>query len=193
MKLDELKELQKQVPQVLASRVHKVSRFFTVEELDLRFHNGVQKTYEKLVGGNGAILAVPFDGEHFLMSAEYACGFERYELGFVKGKIDRGETPEQACLRELEEEIGYGFKKCLKLKDEMSVAPGMLSLRMHCFLCTELYKKRSESGDEPEPIELIKVSVPEAVDLVFDPHSPLTESRAIACLALALKALGRLG
>lgn len=43
-------------------------------------------TYERLAGGNGAILAVPFDGRDFYLTSEYACGFERYELGFVKGK-----------------------------------------------------------------------------------------------------------
>ena len=177
------------VPQVLDRRRQKLSRFFTVESLDLRFSNGEERTYERLAGGNGAIIAVPFDGTHFLMSSEYACGFERYELGFVKGKIDKGETPEQACARELSEEIGYGTNKIISLRDEMSVAPGMLSLRMHCFLCTDLYKHELTSGDEPEPIKLIKVSPDEAKELVFSPDSPLTESRAIACLALSLRML----
>ncbi len=181
--------LEAQLPQVLARRSHKMSHFFTVEELDLKFSNGTQRTYERLGGGNGAVLAVPFDGKYFLMSSEYACGFERYELGFVKGKIDKGESPEQALARELGEELGYGFRHCVKLRDEMTVAPGMLSLRMHCFLCTDLYKHCLESGDEPEPIALIKVTPDEAKDLVFAKDSPLTESRAIACLALSLRAL----
>ncbi len=193
MEIGDLQGLQAHVPEVLGRRRKKVSRFFTVEELDLRFSNGQERTYEKLVGGNGAVEIVPWDGKHFLMTAEYACGFERYELGFVKGKIDGGETPEQACERELEEEIGYGFTDCIKLKDVMKVAPGMLSLRMHSFLCTGIYEKKLDSGDEPEPIDLIKVSPEEARQLVFDPHSPLTESRAIACLALAMHALGMLG
>lgn len=174
----------------MARRRQKVSRFFTVEDLDLKFENGEERTYERMVGGNGAVLAVPFDGENFIFSVEYACGFERYDLGFVKGKIDAGETPEQACLREMSEEIGLGFKKCFKLKDEMTVAPGMMSLRMHCFLCTGLFPNSLASGDEPEPIITTKVSAKDALQLLFEPGSPLTESRSIACLALSLKQLG---
>ncbi len=193
MEIGDLPRLQERVPKVLASRRKKVSRFFTVEELDLRFSNGEERTYERLVGGNGAVEIVPWDGRNFLMTAEYACGFESYELGFVKGKIDKGETPEQACERELEEEIGYGFRDCIKLKDVMKVAPGMLSLRMHTFLCTGIFEKKLDTGDEPEPIDLVKVSPEQARQLIFDPSSPLTESRAIACLTLAMHALGMLG
>ena len=177
------------VPEVLDRRRHKLSRFFTVDELDLRFSNGEVRTYERLSGGHGAILAVPFDGQFFYMSSEYACGFERYELGFVKGKIDAGESPEQACRRELAEEIGFSCHTIYKLKNEMSVAPGMLSLKMHCFLCTDLYPHVLNSGDEPEPIKIIKVSVDEARELVFSPDSPLSEARSIACLSLALNHL----
>ncbi|MGN0908419.1 MAG: NUDIX domain-containing protein [Succinivibrio sp.] len=193
MEIGDLPKLAQRAPRVLGSRRRKVSRFFTVEELDLRFSNGEERIYERLVGGNGAVEIVPWDGRSFLMTAEYACGFESYELGFVKGKIDDGETPEQACERELEEEIGYGFTDCIKLKDVMKVAPGMLSLRMHAFLCTGIYEKKLDTGDEPEPIDLVRVSPEQARQLIFDPHSPLTESRAIACLTLAMHALGMLG
>ncbi|MDD6318688.1 MAG: NUDIX domain-containing protein [Succinatimonas hippei] len=193
MNIGELARLQSRVPVVLGRRKNKVSNFFTVEQLDLRFSNGEERTYERLVGGNGAVEIVPWDGANFLMTAEYACGFERYELGFVKGKIETGETPEQACQRELEEEIGYGFTECMKLKDVMKVAPGMLSLRMHTFLCTGIYEKKLDTGDEPEPIDIVKVTPEEAKKLIFDPSSPLTESRAIACLTLAMHKLGMIG
>ncbi len=185
----DLSPLHDPLPEVLARRQHKVSRFFTVEELDLRFHNGKEMTYEKLVGGNGAVLGVPFDGTHFILSSEYACGFERYELGFVKGKIDRGETPEQAMARELEEEIGYKPAALFKLRDEMPLAPGMMQLRMHCYLCTNLSKMILPTGDEPEPIGTVKVTPEEAKELLFAVDSPLKEARSVACLALAMHQL----
>ncbi len=184
----DLSALKHPVPKILARRSNKVSRFFTVEELDLQFSNNTHMTYERLAGGNGAVLAVPYDGKDFFLTSEYACGFERYELGFVKGKIDRGENALEACNRELEEEIGYGARKIIPLRDEMTVAPGMLQLRMYTFLCTELYEKQL-TGDEPEPISIVKVSPNEAKDLIFDVDSPLTESRAIACLTLAMRKL----
>lgn len=186
----DLSALLAQKPKITNKIKRKVSLYFTVEQLDLEFSNHEKRTYERLSGGNGAILAVPFDGSHFFMTSEYACGFERYELVFVKGKIDAGESPLEACNRELQEEIGYSAKKVELLKNEMTVAPGMLSLKMHTFLCTNLTKHQIFSGDEPEPIKLIKVTPKEALDLVFDQNSVLTESRSIACLTLALRRLG---
>ena len=82
----DLSALKKQTPAILSKRREKVSNFFTVEQLDLQFSNNKKMTYERLAGGNGAILAVPFDGRDFYLTSEYACGFERYELGFVREK-----------------------------------------------------------------------------------------------------------
>ncbi|NLK85575.1 MAG: ADP compounds hydrolase NudE [Aeromonadales bacterium] len=180
--------LNNQLPKVLAKRRQKVSNFFTVDQLDLKFSNNKEMTYERLIGGNGAVLAVPFDGKDFLLTSEYACGFERYELGFVKGKIDNGEDPKEACNRELKEEIGFGAKKIRTLRNEMTVAPGMLQLRMYCYLCTDLYEMQLE-GDEPEPINIVRVSPKEAKELIFSQDSPLTEARAIAALTLAMNKL----
>ncbi len=180
--------LNKTTPKVLSKRRHKVSKFFTVDQLDLQFSNDRVFTYERIAGGRGAVLAVPFDGTHFYLTSEYACGFERYELGFVKGKIDVNEEPASACNRELEEEIGYGAGKIELLRDEITVAPGMLQLKMFTFLCTDLYAK-SLTGDEPEPIEIIKVTPKEAMELIFAKDSPLSEARSIAALCLSMKRL----
>lgn len=188
----DLSALRYPTPTIQGKQRLKVSKFFTVEQLDLEFSNGEKRTYERLYGGNGAILAVPFDGSNFYLTSEYACGFERYELGFVKGKIDKNEDPITACNRELQEEIGVYAKKITALREEMTVAPGMLSLNMFTFLCTDLEQRYINSGDEPEPIRLIKVNPKEARDLIFDEGSPLTEARAIACLTLALNKLNLL-
>ena len=40
--------LHDKVPEVMQRRRHKVSKFFTVDELDLRFSNGESRTYERL-------------------------------------------------------------------------------------------------------------------------------------------------
>ena len=185
----DLSALNRQIPTILAKRRNKVSNIFTVEQLDLQFSNNKQMTYERIAGGSGAILAVHFDGKDFYLTSEYACGFERYELGFVKGKIDLGEDPKTACNRELQEEIGFGAKTIKTLRDEMTVAPGMLQLKMYTYLCTELFPMQLD-GDEPEPINIVKVSPKEAKDLIFDVDSPLKEARAIASLTLAMNKLG---
>ncbi len=182
---------QKQLPAIANRHVHQASRIFRVESMDLTFANGQQATYERIIGGRGAVMAVPFDGQHFYLSIEYCGGIIAYSLGLVKGKIDQGETPEQAVVRELEEEIGFGCRKVTPLKHEMTVAPGMLELRMFPFLCEELYPCQRE-GDEPEPIDVVKLTPDELKEQLFAPDSVLVEGRTIAALTLALHHIGAL-
>ncbi len=183
----------KQHPLPLIENVQskRVSRIFTVESMDLTFANGTKATYERIKGGRGAIMAVPFDGECFYLSSEFCAGTTRYELGFVKGKIDPGETEEDAANRELQEDIGFGARKITLLRRDLLVAPGMLELKMHFFLCEDLYRHKLE-GDEPEIIDYIKVPVREAIELAFDMNSPLKESRSVAALVMALNRIGAL-
>ena len=58
----------RQKPTVLAREIVASSRLFRVEELQLRFSNGVERTYERLVGkgvGYGAVMVVAMlDAEH---------------------------------------------------------------------------------------------------------------------------------
>lgn len=188
----DLSLLNKPLPKVENRREFQASKIFRVESMDLTFANGSKATYERLLGGSGAVMAVPFDGEHFYLTVEYGGGVMQYQLGLVKGKVDKGETPEAAVVRELSEEIGLGTNKVTLLKHEMTVAPGMLSLKMYPFLCEELFAKPCTTGDEPEPIETVKLTPDELKDLMFDPNSPLTEGRVIAALSLALHHVGKL-
>lgn len=187
----DLSALNHPLPKVAARRRFKASRIFTVEQMDLEFSNGTKATYEKIAGGRGAVMAVPFDGTHFYLSIEYAGGQEEYVLGLVKGKVDAGETPEQAVVRELAEEISIGTNKVTPLKLGMTVAPGMLELSMYVYLCEDLFPC-TKPGDEPEPIEVVKVTPSELKDLIFNEDSPLKEARSIAALTLALHKIGTL-
>ena len=55
------------------------------------------------------ILARTVEGK-WVMTEQYRHGTGAIALEFPAGIIDKGETPEQAALRELQEECGYGLK-----------------------------------------------------------------------------------
>ena len=57
----DLSALSRPLPEVLSRKKQKVSRIFTVEELDLKFSNSSRMVYERITGGNGAVMAIPFD------------------------------------------------------------------------------------------------------------------------------------
>ena len=106
------------LPQVLDVRTIARTRLFHIEAVDLKFGNGHYAQFERFMGdGSGSVLVIPMpDAQHLLLLREYAVGCERYELGFVKGRIDAGESPRDAALREMREEIGYAAREIVELE-----------------------------------------------------------------------------
>ncbi|WP_152537586.1 ADP compounds hydrolase NudE [Catenovulum agarivorans] len=178
---------EKVLPQILDSEVVAQSRLFRIETLQLKFSNGEEREYERLRGnrkGNGAVMMVPMlDDETFILVREYAAGTHDYQLGFPKGLIDQGETPEQAADRELQEEIGMGCQQTIALKS-LTMAPGYFRSSMHILLAKSLYPQKLE-GDEPEPLDIVPWSVHNIDELLA--REDFTEARSVAALFLARK------
>lgn len=160
------------------------SKLFTVEQLDLSFSNGEQRQYERIKGGGrGAVLVVPVtEQREFILVREYCAGTHDYQLGFPKGLIDPGETPEQAGDRELKEEAGFGAN-ALNLLKKVSLAPSYFNAHMSILLAQDLYPAKLE-GDEPEPLEVVTWPTSQWRSLLSQPD--FTEARSVAALMLAL-------
>ena len=63
------------------------------------------------------ILARTAEGK-WVMTEQYRHGSGKIALEFPAGIIDKGETPEQAALRELQEECGYSLDERRETRDE---------------------------------------------------------------------------
>ncbi|MBP7664710.1 ADP compounds hydrolase NudE [Shewanella sp. SW36] len=173
-------------PEILHTEVVARSRLFQIEQVHLKFSNGVERQYERMKGGSrGAVMIVPIHQGKMLLAREYAAGTDNYELGFPKGLIDPGETAIEAANRELQEEIGFGSNKLTLLK-ELSLAPGYFSSKMQIFLAEDLYESRLE-GDEPEPIDVVPWALADWEALLDDVD--FSESRSVSALFLAQKYL----
>ena len=105
----------RQKPTVLSREIVANSRSFRVESVELRFSNGVERTYERLVGrgnGYGAVMIVAMlDAEHAVLVEEYCGGTDDYQLSLPKGLIEPGEDVLVAANRELKEEAGFGARR----------------------------------------------------------------------------------
>ncbi|MCU4674362.1 ADP compounds hydrolase NudE [Catenovulum sp. 2E275] len=177
---------EKVLPKILASHTAAQSRLFKIEALELEFSNGEKRSYERLRGNRGkspgAVMMVPMlDDETFILIREYSAGTHDYQLGFPKGLIDEGETPEQAALRELKEEIGMGCKYTQRLKS-LTLAPSYFGSSMHILLVKSLYPEKLD-GDEPEPLDIVPWSVHNIDELLA--REDFSEARSVAALFLA--------
>ncbi|GAB2608792.1 ADP compounds hydrolase NudE [Novilysobacter erysipheiresistens] len=156
---------------------------YRIDHLDLEFSNGERRRFQRLHGrGDGAVVVVPMlDDDTVLLVREYAAGMHRYELGLVKGRIDAGETPLQAADRELKEEVGYGARSLVALR-ELTLAPTYMSHVAHLVLARDLYPQRLP-GDEPEPLEVLPWRLDALHELIL--REDFSEGRSIAALFIA--------
>lgn len=177
------------MPEIIASTTLAQTRLFRIEQLDLRFSNGVNVQYERLVGSpDGAVLIIPLlDAHTVLLIREYAAGMHRYELALPKGRIETGESPIDAANREIMEEIGYGAHQ-LQHIHSLTLAPGYINHTTHIVLAQDLYPQRN-TGDEPEEIEV----VPWRLDCLPElfAQTDCTEARSIAALFIVRDMLQR--
>jgi len=171
-------------PEILKRHTVARSRLFRADELHLRFSNGEERIYEKLVRGNGfgAVLVIPvLDDNRVVMIREYAAGIHDYHLALPKGAIDKGESALEAANRELKEEAGYGAGR-LELLKQFYLSPAYMEHRINVVLARDLYPERLP-GDEPEPIEVVPCDFEDLLSLTM--RDDVYEGRTIAALFLA--------
>ena len=180
------------LPEILKETRIAESRFFHVEALDLRFSNGVRRTYERLPsrGREAVIVVAVTDDDKVVLVREYLAGLHKYELGLPKGTVDGpGETFEEAANRELKEEAGFGARRIEYLR-ELSVAPSHMGFTVHAMLARDLYPENLP-GDEPEPPEVQTWPLAGIDDLFLS--NELSEARSLAAIRVAQIHMGRGG
>lgn len=170
------------LPKILSKKVLAKTNAFVIEALDLRFSNGELRTYERLpkVGNEAVIVVAVNDKDEIMLVREYCAGFHEVRLSLPKGSAEQGETIEQAAIRELSEEIGYGAEKVDFVK-ELSLAPSHMGFTINVVFASGLYPCKLE-GDEPEPLELVSWPVNKVDELMVS--NEFCEARALAALAL---------
>lgn len=162
-------------------RIHNVTtvaqtQVFRIESVSLEFSNGARREFERINnGGAGAVMVLPVTPDELILVHEYAVGTERYELGFVKGLIDPGETPEQAAERELKEEIGYGASDIRHVR-KMTSTPHYTCALSHLLLAQNLYPEK-RLGDEPEALSQLRWPLTDLNSLLE--HPKITDARTL--------------
>lgn len=170
-------------PEILKRKIVARTRLFRVEQLDLRFSNGVERIYERLSGtGYGAVVVVPINpaGEVVLV-CEYGGGSNSYQWGLPKGAVDPGEDNLAAANRELQEEAGFAARKLTFLKS-VHLTPSYMERKVDIVLAEDLYES-SLPGDEPEPMEVMTWSLDSLATLLA--RDDVSDSLSISGLYVA--------
>lgn len=94
---------------------------------------------------------------NWVMTEQYRHGSQTIELEFPAGIINKGETPEQAALRELQEECGYGAEAA-KYLGALPVNPDRHRGKFHIVFIDGVVKSGSTHFDSTEDIESSELS-----------------------------------
>ena len=178
-KMEPDKELKEET---LKSSVAYRGKILTVKEKEVRLPDGRLGRREVVEHpGAVALVAVGKNREIYLVE-QYRSPMEKVLLELPAGKLDPGETPEDAALRELQEETGMRAGRLLPLAAFYS-SPGYSSEKIHLFLALDL----TETGEAPDPGEFLRVKTLPArqvLDLVT--RGEVEDGKTILGVALAL-------
>lgn len=160
-------------------------RIIDVRVDTIRLPNGRETTRE-IVDHEPSICVVPVDADNNVMLVrQYRKPTESFLLEVPAGGIEKGETPEGATRRELQEEIGHTAASLTQLT-AFWLAPGWASEYMYAFLATDLSAAMLDS-DEDEFIDVVSVPMSEIPDRIAS--GEIQDAKSVASLLLAMRVL----
>ena len=136
----------------LSSRRVYTGKVLSLDVDDVEEPGGVHTRREVVRhSGSVAVLAIQDDGKIVLVR-QYRYPVDDFVWELPAGRLDAGESPEQAAQRELQEEIGYKAGRLQKMAF-FHTTPGFCDESMHVFRATGLVPSKAP-GDEDERIEV---------------------------------------
>ena len=140
--------------------------------------DGGGRAFREVVYHNGGVCIALRDEDAFFMVRQYRYALGTEMLEFPAGKIEKGENPDEAILREVQEETGYTVKN---LKKYPPIIPT-------CGYCTEkihLYygiadQKVGQHFDPDERIVLEKHTLKEIREMIAS--GQIDDSKTIALM-----------
>ena len=111
------------------------------------------------------IIPVKNHSRDILFVSQYRHGARKTTLEIPAGKIEKYESPRQAAVREMAEEIGYSGKLSFLLK--LYLAPGYNTEFIHIFVATHLKKLKKDTkpnlDDDEDNIKTKSIKLNKAV------------------------------
>ena len=112
---------------------------------------------EHIKSGNGAVIMPFLDDNTLIMIEDVRTPIEKSILAFPAGLIEEGENPEEAAIRELEEETGYRAGEIEEIIYEYP-AVGYSNEKVYIFKAKNLTKTQ-RNLDPTEDIQVHKISI----------------------------------
>lgn len=169
---------------VLSHEVLYRGKVFDLEVDHIEYDSGAKGVRETARHPGGAVAVPLFPDATVLMVRQFRYPVQRFTLELPAGKLNPGEDPANAAVRELEEETGWMANHLEKLT-ALLTTPGFCNEVLHIFLATDLAESphgtRREEGERDMTLE--RIPLVEAIARVE--RQEIVDSKTIAGLFLA--------
>jgi ADP-ribose pyrophosphatase len=133
---------------------------------------------KEIVGHQNSVGIVAIREDSVILITQYRRAADKVLLEIPAGKIENGETPRKAAVREMAEEIGYAGN--LKPLSKWYLAPGYSTELMHVFIATNLREITRGPLDEDENIRRRKIRLSVAIKKCL--NGKISDAKTIAAL-----------
>ena len=125
------------------------------------------KGVREVVRHPGAVCVIPItdDGEVIFVN-QFRYALDRVTLEVPAGKLEKGEDPMEAALRELSEETGITAEKIEPL-DALYTSPALIDEIIYMYIATGL-SQGEQHLDDDEFVNAVKIPLNEAIDMVMN-------------------------
>jgi ADP-ribose pyrophosphatase len=150
-----------------------------------KYHMGNKILEKEIVEHQDSVGIIALDKkDNIILVEQYRIATSDNLLEIPAGKIENGETPDTAALREMNEEIGFSGK--LTPLFQCYLAPGYDTEKMYFFLASELklLKKRLPQ-DEDEEIKIRRMKLSSALEKCLS--GQIIDCKTIAAIMMILK------
>ncbi|MDF2922049.1 MAG: ADP-ribose pyrophosphatase [Paenibacillaceae bacterium] len=134
-------------------------KIISVQVDQVRLPNGETASRE-IVRHPGAVAVIALVDDRMLVVEQYRKPFEKNLVEVPAGKLDAGEEPLAAAIRELEEETGYRAGN-IRLLNSFYTSPGFADEKIYLYLAEELVKGEAHL-DEDEFLDCTAITLEEA-------------------------------
>ena len=165
----------------LTSDIVYNGKVITVIKDDIETSDGHKSFREVVLHSGGVVIAALKDKETILLVKQYRYPLKKVNIELPAGKLEKGENPDFAAKRELEEETGYRANRWESL-GYINTTPGICDEKLYLYFASEL----EFVGEHPDEGEIIKAQEYKLAD-VFEmiKNGEINDSKTICALSRA--------
>lgn len=168
----------------LNSQIVYDGKIITVRRDEVELANG-RKSFREVVEHSGGVVIVALKGDSILFVKQFRYPIKKVIPELPAGKLEKGEDPDIACERELEEETGYRAKHWTSL-GYIYTSIGFCDEKLYLYLAQEL-EFVGEHPDDGEILENYEYKIKDVEEMIQ--NGKINDAKTICAIHRALKEL----